>query len=115
MFIKDAKLRGKDGLFDIEVAGKSIRTVAPAGQMPAPHDAIDANGNIVMPQFVDAHVHLGNSYTGAEAKYIFPDLCADTGKLTLRDQEAIIYERAKRAALAEISNGVGYIRCHADT
>lgn len=115
MFIKNAKLRGKDGLFDLEVAGKSIRTVAPAGALPAPSDAIDAKGNIVMPQFVDAHVHLGNSYTGVETKYIYPDLGVDTGKLSLRDQENLIYDRAKRAALAEIANGVGYIRCHVDT
>jgi cytosine/adenosine deaminase-related metal-dependent hydrolase len=115
MFIRNAKLRGRDGVFDIEVAGKSFKAIAPAGERPAPSDAFDASGNILMPQFVDAHVHLGNAYTGAETKYIYPDLCVDMGKLSPREQENIIYERAKRAALAEISNGVGYIRSHVDT
>jgi dihydroorotase-like cyclic amidohydrolase len=56
MFIKNAKLRGKDGLLDIEVASKWIKTIAPAGQIPVPSDAMEANGNLLMPQFVDTHV-----------------------------------------------------------
>jgi cytosine deaminase len=58
--ILDVRLAGADATpVDVHLAGERIASVEPAGRRePAPGPVLDAGGRIVVPAFVDAHVHL---------------------------------------------------------
>ena len=65
--IRNARLRGKDFLFDIHIDGGGlIAKIEPASGSSAARPAdgeLDAGGNLVMPSLIDSHLHLDLAYT----------------------------------------------------
>ncbi len=70
LLIRNARLAGRDGLFEIRIVAGRIHSVEPLagassdatdrpGDPPAP--IIDANGHLVCPPFVDAHFHMDST------------------------------------------------------
>lgn len=61
--IRRARILGLEGLRDIVLDADGSRTIldSAASTDPGPHD-IDAEGRVVMPGLVDAHVHLDKAY-----------------------------------------------------
>ena len=59
MNIVNARLRGRSGLFRIELAQARIAAiVAQAQELAATAGELDAAGNLVVPPFVEPHIHL---------------------------------------------------------
>lgn len=52
MLVKNAKLRKKDGLYDIMVTDGKFGKIVPAGEGEADPDTIDAAGKLVIPPTV---------------------------------------------------------------
>jgi cytosine deaminase len=133
MKIINAKLRGfggldDGGLYDIEISSagffsgispSSGAPPAPAGKPADKSDIIDAMGNLVVPPFVDPHVHLDAvlsagdlsrpniSGTLIEAIGIWNDW-----KETLTKEK--ILANAKEVVKWYVANGVLRVRTHAD-
>lgn len=120
--ITNARLRGTQGLHDIQLdtAGTitAIKPSAPAGKTATAPDAIDAAGGLVLPSFIDLHLHLDLAYS--------LDLVPENKSGTLIEaiglyaaaKEAFtpesVCERAVRGVQAEVSYGTGAIRNHVD-
>lgn len=116
--IRNAKLRHKEGRFDIRIQDGRIASAEPAGKTPAEAPYIDAAGGLVMPSTIDAHLHLDLAYS--------LDLTPENKSGTLL--EAIghwaefkktlsadnVRERAERALREVIGFGAGHIRTHVD-
>ena len=61
--IRSARLRNRDGLFDINVRDGSIAAISPAGTEDAELEGLDAAGNLVTESFVNTHLHLDKVFT----------------------------------------------------
>ncbi len=63
LVVRSARLRGRDGLFDITIDDGVIRSIDNAtGAEAAPGD-LDAGGNLVTESFVNTHLHLDKVFT----------------------------------------------------
>ncbi len=119
--IINARLRGRQGLFTVNIddAGNiAAVTEASAPNAPRAQRQIDAAGGLVMPSFIDLHLHLDLAYsldivpenksgTLIEAIRLYAE-----AKKTF--SPASVCERALRAIDDEIAFGTGAIRNHVD-
>jgi len=117
LIVRRARIRGREGLFDIGIEGKRIIRIEEK-ILERAEEEIDAAGNLVSPAFVDPHIHLDKVLT---AEYIRPNLSG-----TLKEAIEILWEakssytveeikkRASKVIKWELLNGVTRIRTHAD-
>lgn len=132
--ISNARLRGREGLFDCVIDGAVIADVRPTSlksgdtkaaigsESRSPQDGrkstIDAAGGLVCASFVDPHLHLDLAYslemvpenrsgTLVEAIGLWSE-----AKRTITAEN--VCERAIRAIKAEVGYGTGFIRTHVD-
>ncbi len=125
MIVRNARLRGAEGLWDIEVEAGKIAALAESqtdGRKRPKAEAaneIDAGGNLVSPPFVDPHVHLDAVFLDGRNTYNRSGTLLEgiknwgTEKLTLTEEE--IYQNALRAVRWYVANGTLKIRTHVDT
>lgn len=122
MRISRARLRQHEGLWDIEVDGGRIGRVAPAAEDPLDLDPedVDAGGRLVVPPFVENHIHLDYAETAGQPRQnetgtLFEGirLWAERKELGLHDV-AGVKERALTAVRRAAGHGYGAIRTHVD-
>ncbi|MBX3360000.1 MAG: hypothetical protein KF705_00965 [Phycisphaeraceae bacterium] len=120
--IVNARLRGREGLFDIALDGAAISdiTASNGGRKERADDVeggvIDASGGIVCPSFVDPHLHLDLAYSH--------DMVPENRSGTLMEAIGLwseakrtitaenVRDRAIRAINQEVFFGTGFIRTH---
>ena len=117
--IRNARVRGREGLFDLALAADGrIERVEPASGRPAGPAEIDAGGMLVVPSFIDSHLHLDLAYS----LDLVPPNESGTLAEAIRHWERVkrdltpdnVCERAIRAIREEVSFGTGFIRTHVD-
>lgn len=119
LLIKNAKLRGQDELTDIMIEHGKFKSIGKNISATENIGTIDAKGNLVMPPFVDPHVHLDavlvagllerKNQTGTLIEAV--GIWNDWAKTITKDK---IKENAKRVIDWYIANGVLRVRTHAD-
>lgn len=65
LVIRSAQLRGSPTLLDIGIVGSRIATLGPDLATEG-SEVIEAQGRLVVPGFVDSHIHIGKSFYGRE-------------------------------------------------
>jgi cytosine deaminase len=115
--IRRGRLRGREGLWDLAVAGDRIAAVAPTIPEPG-REELDAAGGLVTPTFVNPHVHLDKTMLG--------DVMRPNVSQTLQEAIAITWEfkraytddeivrRAGPAVEAAVAYGTTVLRAFAD-
>jgi hypothetical protein len=115
--IRRGRLRGREGLWDLAVAGDRIAAVAPTIAEPG-REELDAAGGLVTPTFVNPHVHLDKTMLG--------DVMRPNVSQTLQEAIAITWEfkraytddeivrRAGPAVEAAVAYGTTVLRAFAD-
>ena len=56
--VRGARLFGEEELVDLLIEDGRVEAVVPAGAAPAGDQAVEADGRVVVPAFIDSHVHL---------------------------------------------------------
>lgn len=123
MKISNASLRGRDGLWDIQVDKGVITglhpTVTDPGRTPGEGD-YDAAGRLVVPQFAEAHIHLDYANTEGvprrnESGTLFEaiEIWGDRKRRGLHNKEDV-KTKARAAVRRAAEHGVGFIRTHVD-
>lgn len=71
MNIINARLRGKPGLFRIELSDERIAAIKPQADGVAPRaaDDLDAGQNLVVAPFIEPHIHLDATLTAGEPQW----------------------------------------------
>ncbi len=109
--------RGRDDTSEILVENGKIKQIGKG--LPATDNDIDLKGRLVVPPYVDAHLHLDYVYTGSgegaanKTGTLFEGIARwhDVKKTqTLEDAR----ERALKGIREEVSKGVQFIRTHID-
>lgn len=115
--IRNARLRGKEGTWDIGITGDRITTVAEQLHGTATTD-VDAMGSLVMPTYVSGHIHLDKCFLQEKMRpnkdYTFGECLELTWEHKARYTTEDILERANRAVQEGILNGTTVFRAFAD-
>ncbi|MGA9523868.1 MAG: hypothetical protein WBV82_20575, partial [Myxococcaceae bacterium] len=72
MLVTNARLRDREGRWDIDVDSGTIASITPANAAEKPEasgrDVFDANGRLVSPQFAESHIHLDYANTAGKPR-----------------------------------------------
>ena len=64
MLLTSAQLAGGD-LADVAIADGRIAAIAPPGSLPPHQETLDLGGELLLPAFVEGHIHLDKTHWGA--------------------------------------------------
>ncbi|MFF5257519.1 cytosine deaminase [Actinomadura viridis] len=115
--LRDARLYGRDGRHDVEIAGDRFGRILPAGRGQG-ETFLDAGGALVSPPFVEPHVHLDTALTAGEPRWnasgsLWEGIAVwSERKRTLTRDDVIA--RASEVLRWYAANGVLHVRSHVD-
>lgn len=117
LIIRHARLRGREGTWDIGITGDHITALAE--QLPGEVAMeVNAAGKLVMPTYVNGHIHLDKCYLQEKMRpnkdYTFGECLELTWEHKARYTVDDILERAGRAIEEGILNGTTVFRAFAD-
>src|SRR5437868_6623717 len=115
--IRHARLQGREGSWDIGIANGRIAVVTENVTEKATTE-VDASGNMVMPTYVNGHIHLNKCFLQEKMRpnkdYTFGECLELTWEHKARYTTEDILERAGRAIQEGIMNGTTVFRAFAD-
>ena len=120
MIISNCKIRGKEGLWDVVCQDGIFSAIRKHGEAEVPADAYDAKGNMLMPPFVEPHIHLDCVLTAGIPHYnmsgtLFEGISTwHEYKTTQELKIPEIKDRARTALRSMAEFGVQFVRTHVD-
>ncbi|MDP4171128.1 MAG: cytosine deaminase [Bacillota bacterium] len=118
MIIKNARLRGKEGLWQIEVDNGKISKIVESSNDHASSTGIDAEGGLVLPPFIEPHIHLDTTLTAGEPKWNVSGTLFEGIERWSERKQFLTHEdvknRAKKALKWQLAQGIQYVRTHVD-
>ena len=119
MLLKDLHLGNAQETVDIRVTDGKFAQIAPNLEpIPGEETVTDCAGKMVLPPFVESHVHLDTCLTAGRPRWnltgtLFEGIqCWEEYKPFLTKQE--VKERVNKAIRMQASNGIQYVRTHVD-
>ena len=118
MIIKNAKLRGRDGLWNIAIKAGKFDEVTQDVIEGTGHEVLDVEGSLVLPPFIEPHIHLDTTLTAGEPEWnqsgtLFEGIQRwSQRKETLTEND--VKTRAKTALKWQIAQGIQHVRTHVD-
>jgi len=120
MHIINARLRGKQGLYRIELDGayiKAIEAQPHVATLMGPNDR-DAEQNLVVAPFVEPHIHLDATLTAGEPKWNMSGTLFEGIELWAERKELTTHEdtknRARKTIDMLVDHGIQHVRTHVD-
>ncbi|MER1985759.1 MAG: cytosine deaminase [Solibacillus sp.] len=119
MIIQNAALRAQEGLWHILVVdGKFAKITQNVEELPAGEEVIDVNGSLVLPPFIEPHIHLDTTLTAGEPEWNLSGTLFEGIQRWSQRKESLTHEdvklRAKTAIKWQIAQGIQFIRTHVD-
>ncbi|MFD1064772.1 cytosine deaminase [Oceanobacillus locisalsi] len=118
MIIKNAKLRGKEGIWHIVIENGKFTEITEELPQSGDTDIVDVNGSLVLPPFIEPHIHLDTTLTAGDPAWnqsgtLFEGIQRWSERketLTMED----VKKRSKTALKWQIAQGIQYVRTHVD-
>ena len=111
MHIINARLRNQEGLHELHLEDGLIRSIARQTEAPTlGPDDLDAGGNLVVPPFVEPHIHLDATLTAGEPRWnmsgtLFEGIeCWGERKVTITEEDT--KTRAKKTIQTLAAHGI---------
>lgn len=119
MNIVNARLRGKDGLYRIELSGERIAAIqAQGGSSAANPGDLDAAGNLVTAPFIEPHIHLDATLTAGEPAWNMSGTLFEGIERWAERKALVTHEdsktRAKKTINMLVDHGIQHVRTHVD-
>jgi cytosine deaminase len=118
LFIYNVKLQGKDGLWEIEIQDEQIKNISSMEKRPHGKEDLDAEGGLVLPPFIEPHVHLDTALTAGEPNWnvsgtLFEgiEIWAERKKTLTADD---VKKRVGKVLQWHIAQGIQFVRTHID-
>ncbi|GAB4369961.1 MAG: amidohydrolase family protein [Elainellaceae cyanobacterium] len=114
--ITNARLPGQNSLWEIGITGDRITALAPSLPIAATH-TLDAQGKLLTPGLVDAHIHLDKALIFDRAPAVdgtFAEAMRETLRLKQSFTVADIQQRARRVIEQAIGFGITAMRSHVE-
>ncbi|MBD3737030.1 MAG: cytosine deaminase [Pseudomonas balearica] len=119
MNIVNARLHGREGLYRLELAGARIAAIT-AQQAPAETSEgdIDAASNLVVPPFIEPHIHLDATLTAGEPAWNMSGTLFEGIERWGERKALVTHEdtkaRAKKTIDMLVDHGIQHVRTHVD-
>ncbi|BFN25474.1 cytosine deaminase [Pseudomonas sp. SCT] len=119
MNILNARLRGRSGLYRIELDGARIASIS-AQQAPAEANEgdIDAASNLVVPPFIEPHIHLDATLTAGQPAWNMSGTLFEGIERWGERKALVTHEdtkaRAKKTIDMLVDHGIQHVRTHVD-
>ncbi|TVT70467.1 MAG: cytosine deaminase [Pseudomonas sp.] len=119
MNILNARLRGRSGLYRIELNGARIASIS-AQQAPAEANKgdIDAASNLVVPPFIEPHIHLDATLTAGEPAWNMSGTLFEGIERWGERKALVTHEdtkaRSKKTIDMLVDHGIQHVRTHVD-
>lgn len=117
-WINHVRLPGREGLWQIEIQHGKIVNIAPQPHTCVSGEALDAEGGLAFPPFIEPHIHLDTTQTAGEPAWnqsgtLFEGIerWAER-KATLTHDD--VKQRARQTLKWQIANGIQHVRTHID-
>ncbi|GAC1504068.1 MAG: cytosine deaminase [Ktedonobacteraceae bacterium] len=118
LVIRNAQLHRQQGLVDIAIKDGSFARIGKGLVDATAAREINASGRLVVPPFIDAHVHLDAVLTVGHPRYNSSGTLLEGIQIWSERKPTLTHEDVKSRALAEIkwevAQGTLYIRSHVD-
>lgn len=120
MWIANAKIRGRNDVWAIEVKNGIFSAIVPMDEAPKGLDMYDCNGRLMSPPFVENHIHLDYAKTAGVPRANASGTLFEAIEIWAERKSAgigrasDITANALAAARSAASYGVGFIRTHVD-
>lgn len=118
MLIKNAKLRGKDGLWNITVRDEKITELSQGDVSDWQGEELDVKGALVSAPFIEPHIHLDTTLTAGEPEWNQSGTLFEGIQRWAQRKETLTHEdvkeRAKKALKWQIAQGIQHVRTHVD-
>ena len=118
LLVRHARLHGEPKPVDIAVKDGVFARIAPDLSIETATREIDAEGRLVSPPFIDAHVHLDAVLTVGQPRYNESGTLLEGIQIWSERKASLTHEDVKRRALEEIqwevAQGTLHIRSHVD-
>lgn len=119
--IYNARLQKREGLWEIRISEGKISEIIPwdsAERHRSVEGGLDAEGGLILPPFVEPHIHLDTVLTAGTPRWnesgtLFEGIACWTQRkkqLSLED----VKMRAKKVLLWQIAQGIQHVRTHVD-
>ncbi|WP_282173873.1 cytosine deaminase [Cytobacillus firmus] len=117
MIIKNAKLRGREGLWNISIQDGKINSLT-QGESNASREILDAAGSMVSAPFIEPHIHLDTTLTAGEPEWNQSGTLFEGIQRWAKRKETLTHEdvktRAKTALKWQMAQGIQHVRTHVD-
>ncbi|WP_394581105.1 cytosine deaminase [Cytobacillus firmus] len=117
MIIKNAKLRGREGLWNITIQDGKIHSLT-QGESNASKEILDAAGSLVSAPFIEPHIHLDTTLTAGEPEWNQSGTLFEGIQRWAQRKETLTHEdvktRAKTALKWQMAQGIQHVRTHVD-
>lgn len=118
MIIKQAALREKEGLWEIEIKNGKFAAIARQLSAREKQDELDVGGALLLPPFIEPHIHLDTTLTAGEPEWnksgtLFEGIQRWSERkksLTVDD----VKTRATKALKWQVAQGIQHVRTHVD-
>ncbi len=118
LLLRHAQLHRHQGLVDIGVENGSFTRIAPDLSSERVIRELDVAGRLVVPPFIDAHVHLDAVLTVGQPRYNTSGTLLEGIQIWSERKQSLTQEDVKQRALEEIrwevAQGTLHIRSHVD-
>ena len=118
LVLQSARLAGDDtGLVDLGIAGGKIVAIETAGRLTNAGEILALDGKLIMPGFVETHIHLDKSCVIDRCRIIegtLQEAIAETARVKGVFTEDDISIRARRTLEKAIAAGTQYMRTHVE-
>jgi len=118
VIIQQAKLRGREGLWNIEIVDGAFKTITQSLLSTEGHEVIDVKGSLVLPPFIEPHIHLDTTLTAGEPEWNQSGTLFEGIQHWSQRKETLSIEdvktRAKTALKWQIAQGIQHVRTHVD-
>ena len=119
MLIKNVHINNQTQAQDIRITDGKFNRIAENITPNAQEKVIDGKGNILLPPFVDSHVHLDTTLTAGEPEWNESGTLFDGIRIWSERKKSLtkkdVKDRAKKTILKQVKNGVQHVRSHVDT
>lgn len=122
MILKNAKLYGQEGNWNVEIREERIHSITPVSNIDETSDEniIDLKGKIVLPPYVEPHIHLDYVLTAGTPRWsqsgsVFEGIeIWSERKQMIQETKEDLKKRALRAIKMQLKHGIQHVRTHVD-
>ena len=118
MLIKNVHIDNHEETSDVRIVNGKFKEIAPELTAVANEQVIDGQGNVLLPPFVDSHVHLDATLTAGQPEWNESGTLFDGIRIWSERKQDLTKEDVKKRARKTIENMVGHgiqhVRSHVD-